>query len=152
MFAKLAWVATLIAVYLALFGAGARTWWVCAVGGAVGLLALALRVFGQRRTGLLRMYVFGTARVVDAPPPPESGLVGRCELELMVFAAGIDGVTVRVRDPAVPVSKWPEVGATLPVEVRAMSPRRTRVLWDQVLTHAMAEYDPYSGQSSSSDP
>ena len=136
--AKLAWAATLLAVYLALFGVGARMWWMCGVGGAVGLLALALRVFGRRRTALLRTYVFGTARVVSASPPPTAGLVGRCEMHLAVLAPGIDEVSVRVLDPAVPVSKWPAEGATLPIEVHAVNPRRTRVLWDRVLTHAEA--------------
>jgi hypothetical protein len=149
--AKLAWAATLIAVYLALFGVGARTWWVCAVGGAVGLLAVALRVLPRWFDGRPGD-VYGTAHILEASPPPESGLVGRCELQLMVYAPGVEGVAVRVRDPAVPVSKWPEVDATLPVQVRAMNPRRTRVRWDRVLTHEMAGYDPYSDQSSSSDP
>jgi hypothetical protein len=89
-----------------------------------------------------RQYLFGTAHVYGATPPPEVGVVGQCELHLAVFAPGIDGVAVRVLDPAVPVRKWPEDGATLPVEVRANNPRRVRVLWDQVITHAEAQREP----------
>jgi catechol 2,3-dioxygenase-like lactoylglutathione lyase family enzyme len=59
-------------------------------------------------------------------------------MHLSVFAHGIDGVAVRVLDPAVPVSKWPDYGATLPVEVAAHNPRKVRVLWDKVVTHAQA--------------
>jgi hypothetical protein len=73
-------------------------------------------------------------------------MIGRCELHVAVFASGIDGVAVRMFDPAVPVSKWPDDGATLPVEVLARNPRKARILWDQVVTHAQAaayELDDY---------
>src|SRR6266545_5659413 len=50
-----------------------------------------------------REYVYGTAHVHSASPPPAAGHTGRCELHLLINAPGIEGVAVRVRDAAVPV-------------------------------------------------
>jgi hypothetical protein len=126
-----------LGLFVVSYGIGFGNPGIIAVGLAVGVLGPALLILtAVRATG--RQYIYGTAHVYSASPPPSSGMVGRCELHLSVFAAGIDGVAVRVLDPAVPVSKWPDDGATLPVEVVANNPRKVRVLWDKVVTHAQA--------------
>lgn len=106
---------------------------------AVGVLGVALAVGGPfliAITGLrgdLREFTYGTARVHEVSPPPTDGAsVGRCELEIVVTAKGVDSVPVRLRDHAVPVAKWPELGASLPVLVSARDARHVRVLWDEV--------------------
>ncbi|GIJ57657.1 VOC family protein [Virgisporangium aurantiacum] len=126
-----------LGLFVVSYGIGFGNPGIMAVGVAVGVLGPALLILTAVRSAG-RQYIFGTAHVYSASPPPSSGMVGRCELHLSVFAAGIDGVAVRVLDPAVPVSKWPDDGATLPVEVVANNPRKVRVLWDKVVTHAQA--------------
>jgi hypothetical protein len=103
------------------------------VGGVVAGLALIATV-AVRRTRL-QTYVYGTADVVAVSPPPFGGTVGRCELQLVIHARGVEAVSVLLRDPAVPVDRWPEPGATLPVELPLGEPRRARVLWAQVMRH-----------------
>src|SRR5690349_5887710 len=107
---------------------------ILAVGGPILIVATTMR-------GNVRSYVFGTARVVEAPAAPTIGPTGRGELGLVVHARGIDGVAVRIRDPAIPLNKWPQVGATLPVRTVAGSPRKTIILWADVRTHEEALYD-----------
>ncbi len=53
-----------------------------------------------------------------------------------VDAAGHPGQTVVMRDPRVPVSKWPVVGETLPAMVASADPRRIKIQWDKVGTYA----------------
>ncbi|WP_238008356.1 hypothetical protein KZZ52_23485 [Dactylosporangium sp. AC04546] len=65
-------------------------------------------------------------------------MFARCRLQLVVNAPGVAAVAVRVLDPRVPVDKWPEAGAQLPVLVRQGDPRRVLVLWDRVQTHDAA--------------
>ncbi len=107
---------------------------ILAIGGPILIFATTLR-------GNVRSYVFGTARVVEISPPPTIGPTGRGELGLVIHARGIDGVAVRVRDPAIPLNKWPQAGATLPVRSVSGSPRKTIVLWADVRTHEEATYD-----------
>ena len=126
-----------LGLFIASFGVGFGSPAVIVLGLAVGILGPAILLLTAVRA-TTRQYVFGTAHVYSASPPPSAGMVGRAELHLAVFADGIDGVAVRVLDPAVPVSKWPDDGATLPIEVVANNPRKVRVLWDQVVTHAQA--------------
>src|SRR5688572_22977895 len=126
-----------VGLFVGCFGVGLGNAGVLALGLALGVLGPAVLLLTAVR-GTTRQYIFGTAHVYSASPPPSAGMVGRAELHLAVFADGIDGVAVRVLDPAVPVSKWPDDGATLPIEVVANNPRKVRVLWDQVVTHAQA--------------
>jgi catechol 2,3-dioxygenase-like lactoylglutathione lyase family enzyme len=115
-------------------GAGMTNFAVLGLG--VALLALGPGfIFMSGVRDNTREYVYGNAHVHSASPPPAAGTTGRCELHLLINAKGIDGVAVRVRDPAVPVSKWPDQGATLPILVAAGDPRRVKVLWDEVRTH-----------------
>ena len=107
------------------------------IGGAGGVVAgLALIATVAVRRTRLQTYVYGTAVVVSASPPPAGGTVGRCELQMTIHARGVEAVPVLVRDPVVPLDRWPEPGATLPVELPLGEPRRARVLWAQVIRHA----------------
>jgi catechol 2,3-dioxygenase-like lactoylglutathione lyase family enzyme len=107
---------------------------VLAIGGPILIFATTLR-------GNVRSYVFGTARVVEMSPAPTVGPTGRGELGLVIHARGIDGIAVRIRDPAIPLNKWPQVNATLPVRSVSGSPRKTIVLWADVRTHEEVAYD-----------
>jgi resuscitation-promoting factor RpfA len=126
-------------VFLLCCGAGMSN---VAVGGAGVLMAVAAPVLIMV-TSARRNYVYGTARVIEVPLAPIGGTTNRAEMQLVVNAQGIDGVSVRVRDPAIPVNRWPQVGALLPVEVVAGNPRKLRVLWDDVRTHQQAGDDDY---------
>ncbi|WP_344614198.1 VOC family protein [Dactylosporangium salmoneum] len=90
----------------------------------------------------VRLYVQGTALVEDITPRPTSeGRTARGRLELTITATGIPRVTVTGTDPAIPLEKWPERGAVLPVQVLKGTPRKFTVLWDRVQTYqeVMAE-------------
>jgi catechol 2,3-dioxygenase-like lactoylglutathione lyase family enzyme len=125
------------------------------VGGAGVLLAIAgpLLILVPSLRGNAKRYVYGTALVQEVSAMPASGTLGRCELELVINARGIDGVPVRVRDAAVPVNKWPDVGATLPVQVVPGNARKVTILWNEVRTHREAAYDDrmYPGYANLSD-
>lgn len=125
------------ATFVILFGAGKGSWSTAAVGVAVLVIAIALVITNALRRGA-RAWVAGTAHVHAASDPPASSTFGRCELQIVIDAPGLAARSVKVRDPRVPVSKWPEVGATLPVMVAIDDPRHVRILWDDVLTHAEA--------------
>src|SRR5690242_1948909 len=71
-------------------------------------------------------YVPGTAHVLRISPPPANAVQGRCEMHVVVHAPGIDDVAVKLRDAGVPVSKWPDPGATLPILVAIGDRRRVR--------------------------
>jgi catechol 2,3-dioxygenase-like lactoylglutathione lyase family enzyme len=57
-------------------------------------------------------------------------------MQLVIHTPGQDDVAVKIRDTDVPVSKWPDAGATLPILVAVGEPRRVRVLWDRIRSHA----------------
>jgi hypothetical protein len=125
-----AWLLLLGAVYAGLFGVGSQRWTV-AKWGASGLAAAGLVwlvvVRIQRRPDWRQT----TAKVLDVTPPPTSESNGRCQ---MALAVAIWGVTspVGVTDHHVPWTKWPSVGASLPVMVDRWNHDRVRVLWNKV--------------------
>lgn len=122
----------LVAVYLVMFGAGSQLWPVSVAGGAAALLGVLLAVTAILwPTSWSPLFVYGTARVVSVSPPP-STTHGRCDMLLVVDAARVPSVAVRVRVQLVPTGKWPEEGDTLPVRLARSDPRRLKVLWDQV--------------------
>jgi catechol 2,3-dioxygenase-like lactoylglutathione lyase family enzyme len=92
-----------------------------------GLGVFLLGLFYNGRGG-----VQGTAEVHAVSPPPVGNIRGRCDLRLLVRFDGRAAVMMKHRDPAVPVSKWPEVGMTLPVDLPADKPGQLRILWDRV--------------------
>jgi catechol 2,3-dioxygenase-like lactoylglutathione lyase family enzyme len=123
------------ALFVISAGAGMASWSIVVLGLALMILAVSLVVVSAMRGGT-RAYVAGTAHVVSASEPPASSMYGRCELHLVVDAPGLTASAVKIRDPRVPVAKWPDAGTTLPIMVAVDDPRRVRVQWDDVPTHA----------------
>jgi catechol 2,3-dioxygenase-like lactoylglutathione lyase family enzyme len=130
-----------IAVFVMLFGLGMSSWAIVALGAAMLALAIGLALINVVRRGG-RAWVAGTAHVVSASEPPPSSDFGRCELQLVVAAPGLPASAIKVRDPRVPVVKWPDAGATLPVMVAVDDMRHVRIQWDEVMTHTEAMEDP----------
>ncbi|HEY2950018.1 MAG TPA: VOC family protein [Micromonosporaceae bacterium] len=126
-----------VAVFITFFGAGSGSWSVAALGVAVLVLAVSLVVVSAVRGGA-RAWVAGTAHVVSASEPPASSTYGRCELQVVIDAPGLPAAAVKIIDPRVPVAKWPDSGATLPITVAVDDIRRVRIQWDGVLTHTEA--------------
>jgi catechol 2,3-dioxygenase-like lactoylglutathione lyase family enzyme len=127
-------------------GTGMSSVPIAALGVAVGLLGPIVIALSSIRAN--RPDVFGTAHVSQSSPPPTTGATGRADLHLVVNAQGVHNTVVRIRDASVPVGKWPDVGATLPVLIPNGNPRRLQVLWDHVRDHhdlAMDDvsYSPY---------
>jgi resuscitation-promoting factor RpfA len=135
-----AYTATVLGVF-ALFvisaGAGMASWSIVVLGLALMIFAVSLVVVSAMRGGA-RAYAAGTAHVVSASEPPASSVYGRCELHLIIDAPGVASAAVTIRDPRVPVAKWPDAGTTLPIMVAVDDPRRVRIQWDDVPTHAEA--------------
>jgi catechol 2,3-dioxygenase-like lactoylglutathione lyase family enzyme len=100
------------------------------VGAGLGVFLLGLRFTG-------RATVQGHAYVIMAQPPPIGKIVGRCDLRLLVEMPGQASNMVKFRDPSVPVTKWPTVGVTLPVEVSPRNPRQLRIRWELVDAHTL---------------
>jgi resuscitation-promoting factor RpfA len=123
-----------VAVFLVFVSLGAGSWVLAALGAAVLVAAGAFYVVAALNSREFA-YVPGTAHVVSCSPPPASASQGRCEMHLVIHAPGLDDVAVKIRDAGVPVSKWPDAGATLPILVAVGDPRRVRVLWDSVRSH-----------------
>ncbi len=126
-----------VGVFVVFFGAGRASWATVALGAALLILAIGLVAVNALRGGA-RAWVAGSAHVVSASEPPANSSFGRCELQIVVDAPGLPAAAVKVRDPRVPVSKWPDAGATLPIVVAMDDPRHVRIQWDDVLTHAEA--------------
>jgi resuscitation-promoting factor RpfA len=115
------------------------------------LVAAGLGVFllGVRYNS--RGVIQGNGHVISAPPPPLGQIIGRCDLRLLVDFPDQPSVTIKLRDPQVPVMKWPRVGNVLPVEAPVRNPRQVRVRWESVGAHAQPQRQsspmetPYSG-------
>ncbi|MEV0133905.1 VOC family protein [Dactylosporangium sp. NPDC050688] len=130
-------IALLIVVggFLAFCGLG----WSNALVMALGIIVAAagpvlILVLNSRHK--VRQYVYGTARVADiSPRPTTDGRTARGRLKLVVRASGVNGATVSTVDPAIPLDKWPDPGATLPVQVLKGNPRKLAIVWDKVQSH-----------------
>jgi hypothetical protein len=127
------WIA-LTGVYLVLFGVGSTIWWVTAAGAGL-LAAAALLVVLATVHARAGTTVLGFANVLTASDPPQNQAIGRCEMTVLVEAAGLRSTQVLVRDPRVPVVKWPAPGDLLPVRVVPGNPRRLRVLWEKATVY-----------------
>jgi catechol 2,3-dioxygenase-like lactoylglutathione lyase family enzyme len=128
-------VLSVLAVFLICVASGSGSWLLAALGIAALAAGGALFVVSALNNREFT-YVTGTAHVVSCSPPPAAASQGRCEMHLIVHAAGIANVAVKHRDAGVPVAKWPAPGATLPIFVAIGDPRRVRVRWEDVRTHA----------------
>ncbi|MEV4625161.1 VOC family protein [Micromonospora sp. NPDC049523] len=125
------------ATFVILFGCGMPSWAIVALGVALLVLAVGLGLVTTVRSGA-RAWVSGIAHVHSVSEPPASSVFGRCELQIVLDAPGLPPRSIRVRDPRVPVTKWPAPGTALPIMVAIDDPRHVRILWDEVPTHAEA--------------
>jgi catechol 2,3-dioxygenase-like lactoylglutathione lyase family enzyme len=117
-----------LAVFVMVFGLGLSSWAIVVLGLAVLALSIALGMVNVVRRGA-RAWVSGTAQVKAVSEPPVSSAYGRAELQLVVVAPGLPVTEVLIRDPRVPVDKWPQRGETLPVSVDVDDMRRVRIDW-----------------------
>jgi resuscitation-promoting factor RpfA len=124
--------AVLTAVFLSAMALGKRDI-------ALLLVALLLLVVAGVAVFLLgvwysskRQVSGGTAYVISSSPPPAASIVGRCEMRLLIDLPDGGTKMIKLRDPAVPVIKWPRPGMVLPFEVDERNPRIMRVRWDRV--------------------
>jgi catechol 2,3-dioxygenase-like lactoylglutathione lyase family enzyme len=123
-----------LGVFVLCGGVGWSSWTVGAIG--LGLMAAAVGIYTiSAINSRVFSFIPGTAHVVSVSEPPTSATVGRCNLHLVVNARNVPGISVKIRDAKVPVAKWPDSGADLPILVAVGDPRRVRVLWDEVETH-----------------
>jgi catechol 2,3-dioxygenase-like lactoylglutathione lyase family enzyme/uncharacterized membrane protein YgcG len=107
---------------------------VIVLGAALMILAATLWLVNSLRGGV-RRWVAGTGHVVEVTEPPPSSAYGRCELQLIVRAPGMPQEAVMIRDPRVPMEKWPYPGLDLPIEVAVNDIRNVRIQWDDVEPH-----------------
>lgn len=126
------------ATFIILFGAGMRNWTVVAIGVALFVLAVGIVAVTTLRGGS-RSWVAGVAHVQSVSEAPAGSMLGRCEMQLVIEAPNLPTRSVKIRDPRVPVNKWPLPGDMLPVMVAIDDQRHVRVIWDEVLTHAEAD-------------
>lgn len=125
------------ATFVILFGCGMPSWAIVALGVALLVLSIGLGLVTTVRSGA-RAWVAGIAHVHSVSEPPASSVFGRCELQIVLDAPGLPPRSIRVRDPRVPVTKWPSPGTALPIMVAIDDPRHVRILWDEVPTHTEA--------------
>ncbi|MEV6637143.1 VOC family protein [Actinoplanes sp. NPDC051470] len=119
------------AVFVMVFGLGLSSWPIVALGAALLALAIALGMVNVVRRGA-RAWVTGHGQVKAISDPPPSGAYGRAELQLVVVAPGLPVTEVLVRDPRVPIGKWPRVNETLPISVDVDDMRRCKIEWGDV--------------------
>jgi catechol 2,3-dioxygenase-like lactoylglutathione lyase family enzyme len=124
-----------IAVFVMLFGLGLASWSIVVLGVALLALAVVLAMVNVVRRGA-RAWVAGTVQVKAVSQPPASSVYGRAELSVVVIAPGLPIQEVTIRDPRVPVEKWPVPGDTLPVTVDVDDMRRVRISWDDAPSRA----------------
>ena len=94
------------------------------------LSGLAVFLLGLRHNP--RTAIQGTGYVITVARPPVDNIQGRCDMRMRVNLPGRPSVDLKVRAPAVPVTRWPVVGQTLPIEAPQNNPRQVRVRWDLV--------------------
>ncbi|GIH11343.1 hypothetical protein Rhe02_94100 [Rhizocola hellebori] len=120
-------------------GAGMQSWPFGAAGAAMLVVGVALLTTASMR-GADKAFVAGTVTVVKVSEAPLSTDFGRCEMQVLVDAPGHPGQTVVIRDPRVPVIKWPDIGETLPALVAVADARRVKIQWERVGTYGQ-QYD-----------
>ncbi|MFF5292958.1 VOC family protein [Paractinoplanes globisporus] len=119
-----------IAVFVVALGLGMSSWGVALFGLAVLVLSIALGMVNVVRRGA-RAWVTGTAEVkAISPPPTSSAVFGRAEIQAVIVAPGLPTSEVTIREPRIPVVKWPMPGDTLPITVDVDDMRRVKINWD----------------------
>jgi catechol 2,3-dioxygenase-like lactoylglutathione lyase family enzyme len=124
-----------LGLFVISMAAGMGNWPFGAAGSAMLVVGVALLTTASMRSAD-KSYVVGTVQVMKVSEPPQTTDYGRCEMQVLVDAPGHPGQTVTIRDPRVPVNKWPEVGDTLPALVAAADARRIKIQWDRIGTYA----------------
>jgi resuscitation-promoting factor RpfA len=124
-----------LGLFVISMAAGMRNWPFGAAGAAMLVVGFAMLTTASMRSAD-KSYVAGTVHVMKVSEPPQTTDYGRCEMQVLVDAPGHPGQTVIMRDPRVPVNKWPEVGDTLPALVAAADARRIKIQWDRIGTYA----------------
>jgi resuscitation-promoting factor RpfA len=123
-------------------GTNSGGWPIGAVGAAMVIVAVALLTTASMRGGD-KAFVQGAVHVVKVSEPPVIATeYGRCEMQVLVDSPGHPGQTVMIRDPRVPVEKWPEVGDTLPALIAVSDARRIKIQWERVGVYG-GEYDEF---------
>jgi resuscitation-promoting factor RpfA len=120
-----------VGLFVISMSAGMGSWGLGAAGVAMVVIAIALLTTASMR-GAEKSFVAGAVHVIKVSEQPVGMEFGRCEMQVMVDAPGHPGQNVVIRDPRVPVAKWPEVGETLPALVAVGDPRRVRIQWERV--------------------
>jgi catechol 2,3-dioxygenase-like lactoylglutathione lyase family enzyme len=128
-----------VGLFVISMGAGMQSWPFGASGAAMLVIGVALLTTASMR-GADKAFVAGTVTVVKVSEAPPSTDYGRCEMQVLVDAPGHPGQTVVIRDPRVPVIKWPDVGETLPALVSVADARRVKIQWERVGTYGQ-RYD-----------
>ena len=129
-----------VGLFVISMAAGMSNWPFGAAGAAALVVGVAMLTTTSMRSAD-KSFVVGTVHVVKVSDPPQTADYGRCEMQVLVDAPGHPGQTVVMRDPRVPVNKWPEVGDTLPALVAAADARRIKIQWDRIGTYA-ERYEP----------
>ncbi len=95
----------------------------------VVITAVTMQV--RRATGGARVV---TARVLSVSAiPSNAGIKAACTMKLSMNLPGRGRVETKLRDPAVPLERWPNVGQAFPVEIYRNNPhRRAHIRWDLV--------------------
>lgn len=124
-----------VGLFVISMSAGMGSWGLGAAGVAMLVIAIALLTTASMRAAD-KSFVAGTVHVIKVSEQPVGVEFGRCEMQVMVDAPGHPGQNVVIRDPRVPIIKWPEVGETLPALVAVGDPRRVRIQWERVGSHA----------------
>lgn len=132
-----------LGVYTLAAGVGMQSWPLAAIGLAGLVLGVSLLLTSSLR-GADRAWVNGTGYVMEIHQPPQSLTHGRCEMQLQIDAPGHPPASVKIRDPRVPVAKWPAIGSVLPIQVATDDIRRVRVMWDDVVPHLAHQRPAYA--------
>ncbi len=140
-----------LGLFVISMAAGMKDWPFGAAGAAMLIVAVALLTTTSMRS-TDKAYVVGTVHVVKVSAPPLTTDFGRCEMQVLVDAPGHPGQTVVIRDPRVPVTKWPDVGETLPALVSVADARRIKIQWDRVGTYGERYESSFDDEELAFDP
>jgi catechol 2,3-dioxygenase-like lactoylglutathione lyase family enzyme len=121
------------AIFLAAMTAGGGSVWLLVAAAAVLAGTVAAVVTTATRRGLNHHEIVMALVLAASAPPPNADIKARCDMRVQVHLPGRGRVQARLRDPAMPLSSWPQPGRMFPVEVVGGNPhRRMRIRWDKV--------------------